>query len=146
MRRRILIGGAATALLLLMCALVLRATMRRLGRTVSPKDRADILAIEFACEAYALDHEGEYPRELTELLARAPGRRPYLAGPMLPLDPWGRPYGYEAPRGEHQSPRIWTLGRDGRPGGEGEDADLDNRAMAAQMEAWTDPPASEAQE
>lgn len=135
MRRRILIGGAATALLLLMCALVLRATMRRLGTTVSPKDRADILTIEFACEAYALDHEGENPRELTELLARAPGRRPYLAGPMLPLDAWGRPYGYEAPHGEHRSSRIWTLGRDGRPGGEGEDRDVDNWMLRAGFES-----------
>lgn len=140
MRRRILAGGAATLLLLLMCGLVLQATMRHLGTTVCRKDRADILAIESACERYALDHGGEYPPDLTDLLAREPGRRPYLAGPALPLDPWRRPYRYEAPRGEDRSPRIWTFGRDGLPGGEEDDADLGNWTIRAQIEAWTDSP------
>jgi general secretion pathway protein G len=36
-------------------------------------------------------------------------------------DGWGRPYLYESDGG---SARIWTLGRDGAPGGAGADADL----------------------
>jgi len=49
-------------------------------------------------------------------------------GPLAPKyiasvtdDGWGRPYGYESDGG---SARIWTLGRDGTPGGAGADADL----------------------
>lgn len=36
-------------------------------------------------------------------------------------DGWGRPYQYESDGG---SVRIWTLGRDGLPGGTGADADI----------------------
>ncbi|WP_081465970.1 type II secretion system protein GspG [Stigmatella aurantiaca] len=40
---------------------------------------------------------------------------------QLPRDPWGHPYGDEL-RGE--GPVVWSLGADGRPGGEGTDSDL----------------------
>ncbi|EPX61600.1 general secretion pathway protein G [Cystobacter fuscus DSM 2262] len=36
-------------------------------------------------------------------------------------DPWGHPYGYEL---REDQPRVWSLGADGAPGGEGEDADI----------------------
>ncbi len=43
----------------------------------------------------------------------------------LPVDPWGNPYQYLYP-GENGRFDIWTWGADGRPGGEGEDADIGN--------------------
>lgn len=43
----------------------------------------------------------------------------------LPLDPWGNPYQYMIP-GEHGRYDIWSWGADGRPGGEGENADIGN--------------------
>jgi type II secretion system protein G len=43
----------------------------------------------------------------------------------LSLDPWDRPYQYLSP-GQHGEIDIYTLGRDGRPGGEGPDADIGN--------------------
>lgn len=52
-------------------------------------------------------------------------RPPYLA--EIPQDPWGRPYIYEKPRRLHGATKIYrlqTLGRDGVPGGRGEDADI----------------------
>jgi general secretion pathway protein G len=52
------------------------------------------------------------------------------AGPYLkkavPLDPWGNPYQYKYP-GERGDVDLLSLGRDGRAGGSGEDADLTNR-------------------
>jgi len=50
------------------------------------------------------------------------------AGPYLtqevPLDPWNHPYLYKFP-GEHgDEPDIVSLGADGQPGGEGNDADI----------------------
>ncbi|MBX5482931.1 MAG: type II secretion system protein GspG [Myxococcaceae bacterium] len=39
----------------------------------------------------------------------------------LPKDPWGRPYHFAV---ENGIPVVTTLGRDGRPGGKGPDADL----------------------
>jgi len=48
---------------------------------------------------------------------------PYLMKD-IPLDPWGRPYLYKYP-GEHgDAPEIVSLGADGQPGGEGENADI----------------------
>ena len=39
--------------------------------------------------------------------------------------PWGNPYIYLNP-GNNREIDIYTLGRDGRPGGEGIDADIGN--------------------
>ncbi|MGH7338727.1 MAG: type II secretion system protein GspG, partial [Myxococcota bacterium] len=51
-------------------------------------------------------------------------RGPYLRK-GLPLDPWGRPYVYRSPgeRNPHGYD-LYSLGRDGRDGGTGEDTDL----------------------
>ena len=43
----------------------------------------------------------------------------------MPKDPWGNPYQYLNP-GNNGEIDIYTLGRDGRPGGEGLDADIGN--------------------
>ncbi len=40
-------------------------------------------------------------------------------------DPWGRPYVYVQP-GAHGQFDLYSLGRDGAPGGEGVDADIGN--------------------
>jgi len=50
---------------------------------------------------------------------------PYLKKDVPP-DPWGHPYVYVQP-GVHQNDfDLLSYGRDGRPGGAGEDADLTN--------------------
>ncbi|MGS0758024.1 type II secretion system protein GspG [Roseateles sp. GG27B] len=41
----------------------------------------------------------------------------------MPKDPWKNDYQYRSP-GEHGEYDLLSYGRDGRPGGEGEDADL----------------------
>jgi general secretion pathway protein G len=51
-------------------------------------------------------------------------RGPYLRQ-VVPLDPWGRPYVYLSPGIANVTAYdLYTLGRDGRIGGEGEDADV----------------------
>ena len=48
---------------------------------------------------------------------------PYLAK-EVPMDAWGRPFQYKYP-GEHgDDPDLISLGADGQPGGEGNDADI----------------------
>ncbi len=52
-----------------------------------------------------------------------PGAYPsdgYLS--QMPQDPWGNPYVYESTGGRFA---IKSLGKDGKPGGEGLDADID---------------------
>jgi general secretion pathway protein G len=43
----------------------------------------------------------------------------------VPLDPWGQAYVYKYP-GEHGDFDIVSYGRDGKPGGEAENADIGN--------------------
>jgi len=44
---------------------------------------------------------------------------------VIPLDPWGRPYAYKSPgQLNADSYDLLSLGRDGQPGGSGEDADV----------------------
>jgi len=48
---------------------------------------------------------------------------PYL-DEAVPLDPWGNPYQYRVPGEDGRPFTIVSLGADGKPGGEGNDADI----------------------
>jgi general secretion pathway protein G len=51
-------------------------------------------------------------------------RGPYLKK-AVPLDPWGRPYVFRSPGEKNANGYdLLSLGRDGQPGGSGEDADI----------------------
>jgi general secretion pathway protein G len=51
----------------------------------------------------------------------------YLQKGRIPVDPWGNSYEYEQPgQNNSYSFDLWSLGADGKPGGEGVDADLGN--------------------
>lgn len=54
---------------------------------------------------------------------RARWRGPYLDGDV-PLDPWGAPYQYSLPGANNQPLALYSLGADGKRGGEGNDADI----------------------
>ena len=94
------------------------------------KAKADIATIESGLEMYKLQF-GAYPtttQGLKALVSAPPGvnaaqyqRGGYIK--RLPDDPWNRPYLYAAP-GRHGDVDIWTLGADGKEGGEGVDADI----------------------
>lgn len=55
--------------------------------------------------------------------ARARWRGPYL-DEAVPADPWGTPYKYSIPGRDGLPFAIYSLGADGQPGGEGNDADV----------------------
>jgi general secretion pathway protein G len=97
------------------------------------KAKQDIRALEGALQLYKLDNF-YYPstqQGLDALVQKPSGEPPaknwksggYLA--RLPKDPWGNPYQYLAPglKGEID---IFTLGADGKPGGDGVDSDVGN--------------------
>jgi len=97
------------------------------------KAKADIAILDQAVEMYRLDNL-TYPATgdgLQALLAPpASLARParYRQGGYirkLPDDPWGNPYQYASP-GRHGAFDIYSLGADGRPGGEKDDADIGN--------------------
>jgi general secretion pathway protein G len=54
---------------------------------------------------------------------RSRWRGPYLDDD-LPLDPWGTPYQYAVPGSNGQPFALYSFGADGKPGGEGTDADV----------------------
>lgn len=92
--------------------------------------QAQIVALDKAIAQYRLD-TGHYPSNeqgLAALVTR-PGNEPKWGGPYLeknvPPDPWGNPYLYKNP-GEHRDYDLFSYGKDGRPGGEGVNADVTN--------------------
>jgi general secretion pathway protein G len=102
----------------------------QVGKSEVKVARAQIDAFEKALDQYRLD-TGRYPsteQGLNALLTR-PANEPKWQGPYLrkgvPLDPWGNPYQYRSP-GEKTDYDLLSLGKDGQPGGTGENADLGN--------------------
>ena len=55
--------------------------------------------------------------------AKARWRGPYL-DESVPADPWGKAYQYSIPGSEGLPFAIYSLGADGEPGGEGNNADI----------------------
>ena len=109
-----------------------------LGRVSEARDataRTQIEMLAVALDSYRLDN-GRYPTTQQGLAAlrAAPTSDPVATnwrGPYLrrevPADPWGRPYEYRSPgEANPSSYDLFTLGLDGLPGGEGEDADINS--------------------
>ena len=102
-------------------------------RAMVEKARADVATLEQAVDTYRLEMLS-FPRmtDGLEALVSQPARldRPerYRTGGYirrLPLDPWGNPYRYVVP-GRRGAYDVYSLGADGREGGEGNDADIGN--------------------
>lgn len=102
-------------------------------RAMVEKARTDVSLLEQAMETYRLENLS-YPRSEDGLqaLMKPPASltRPerYRKGGYirrLPADPWGNDYHYLYP-GRSGSFDIYSLGADGAPGGEGDDADIGN--------------------
>jgi general secretion pathway protein G len=121
------------AVLGLLAGLVGPQILRHVSEAKSTTARTQIDLLGVALDNYRLDN-GSYPTTeqglaaLRERPAREPvpsnWRGPYLRK-AVPLDPWGRPYLYRAGSSTAGSGyELQTLGRDGKPGGEGEDIDI----------------------
>ena len=102
----------------------------QIGKSEVKTARAQIDAFEKALDQYRLD-TGHYPtgeQGLNALNAK-PENEPKWAGPYLkkavPADPWGNKYVYRA-QGEHGEYDLLSYGKDGKPGGTDENADITN--------------------
>jgi general secretion pathway protein G len=92
---------------------------------------ASVKIKEFESALYLFRYDtGRFPTtaEGLDVLYRNPGRiqgwqKPYLSDKDVPLDPWGKAYFYRCP-GQFGDFDLFSLGRDGLVGGEGEDADI----------------------
>lgn len=110
----------------LLATLVVRNVMKNLSSAMGGKAQSDIVAIESALEEYAINNSGRYPDSLEPLVTPDVNGHTYLKGTVLPKDPWKNEYQYEPPGPGQPLPRIYTLGKDMQPGGEGDDRDIDN--------------------
>ena len=102
----------------------------QVGKSEVNVAKAQLDALEKALDQYRLD-VGHYPNgELgLKALVERPQNEPKWNGPYLrkavPNDPWGKPFVYKIP-GEKGDFDLISLGKDGAPGGTGENADLTN--------------------
>jgi general secretion pathway protein G len=112
------------AILAMLAAVVAPRVMNALGSSKARTARIQVEELGAALDLYRLD-VGRYPSSLEALVQDvSPGwNGPYLKKKRLPADPWGNPYHYRFP-GEHGDYDLFSLGADGRPGGEGEDGDI----------------------
>ena len=116
----------------ILAAIVAPNVIGRVDDAQVTKAKAEISNIENALKFYRLDNFA-YPTSeqgLEALVTKPadPNVRNWKDGgylPQLPNDPWGNPYLYLNP-GNQGEIDVYTLGRDGRPGGEGIDADIGN--------------------
>lgn len=121
------------AIIATLAAVVAPSIFRNVGDAKVSAAKSQIELLSLALNSYRLDNDvfpstdqgldalrtlpttGEAPRNW---------KGPYLSR-VVPVDPWGRPYVYVSPGHVNAlSFDLYSLGRDGREGGEGEDADI----------------------
>lgn len=121
------------AIIATLAAIVAPALFGNVGEARRNSARSQIQILALALDAYRLDNDA-FPTtdQGLEALRTMPvsgepptnWKGPYLRQ-LVPIDPWGRPYVYAAPGLVNpNSYDLYTLGKDGKPGGEGEEADI----------------------
>ncbi|MBO9355429.1 type II secretion system protein GspG [Bordetella petrii] len=112
----------------IMATLIVPNLMDRPDQARIVAARQDVAALMQALKLYRLDN-GRYPtaEQGLDILAGPPqpgqanNRRSYMD--RLPKDPWGTPYQYLNP-GVHGEIDVFSLGADGKAGGDDNDADI----------------------
>jgi len=121
------------AIIATLAAVVAPQVFRNVGDAKASAAKSQIEIFALALDSYRLDND-VYPSTEQGLAALRTmpttgdiprnWRGPYLRK-TVPLDPWGRPYVFVSPGTENPaSYDLYSLGRDGKIGGEGEDADI----------------------
>lgn len=117
-------------------ALVVPKVLDKVDQARVTRAKSDIQGIETALDLYRLDNF-KYPTTEQGLLALVkqpvdPTLTNYRSGgylKTLPVDPWNNVYLYVSPGSDGRDYDIFSYGRDGKPGGEGYDADISNATM-----------------
>jgi general secretion pathway protein G len=119
----------ALVILALIVGLVAPQVLGYLGRAKTDSAKVQIDHLKSSLSLYLVDM-GRYPSStegLESLVKAPPGganwRGPYVEDGKVPADPWGKPYQYELTPGGAR-PRVFSLGADAAPGGEGENEDV----------------------
>jgi general secretion pathway protein G len=119
------------AIIATLAAIVAPALFGNIGEARRNTAKSQVQILSLALDAFRLDNE-RFPttEQGLEALRTIPAdpppnwKGPYLRQ-IVPLDPWGRPYLYISPGVANPNAYdLYTLGKDGKPGGEGEDTDV----------------------
>ena len=114
-----------------LAAMIAPSFFGRIGQAKQSVARQKVTEIEKAVEIFHHDYE-RYPQSLDELIHR-PGdideskwQPPLLKSKDL-IDPWGRAFVYKCPGDHSEVPfDLYSLGADGKEGGEKDNADVVN--------------------
>jgi general secretion pathway protein G len=120
----------------ILAALIVPKLMGRTDDARIIAAKQDIATVMQALKLYKLDNF-RYPTTEQGLQALVtqpndPTITNYRAGgylPSLPKDPWNNPYQYVSPGPNGRDYEITSYGRDGKPGGEGYDADISTSTL-----------------
>ena len=121
------------AIIATLAAIVAPTLFGNVGEARKNSARSQIQILALALDAYRLDAD-QFPttEQGLDALRAFPSagdapknwKGPYLRQ-LIPMDPWGKPYVYVSPGVANPNGYdLYTLGKDGKPGGEGEDADV----------------------
>jgi general secretion pathway protein G len=121
------------AIIATLAAVIAPSLFSNVGEARKNAAKSQIQILALALDAYRVDND-DYPSsdQGLEALRSLPitgdppknWRGPYVRQ-TIPLDPWGRAYIYVSPGIVNPSAYdLYTLGRDGQPGGDGENADI----------------------
>ena len=121
------------AIIAILAAIVVPQVVGRVDEARVQRAKADVQTLAQALSIYKLDNY-HYPStdQGLDALVHKPGGQPEAANwkaggylLQLPKDPWGNDYQYVQP-GQHGAIDVYSLGADGKLGGEGNDADVGN--------------------
>ena len=123
----------AVAILAILSSIVALKVIGNVDTAQTAKAKSDIQSLSSALNMYKLGNFN-YPstdqglRALVEKPSGQPEASNWQTGgyiDRLSKDPWNRDYQYLSP-GQHGEFDVYSLGKDGQPGGEGSDADIGN--------------------
>jgi general secretion pathway protein G len=107
----------------LLATIVVPNVLGYLGKANTTVVKNDISQIATAVTNYMINNGGKAPDSLDQLQEKDSNGHSFLV--KIPNDPWKNPYIYEPPMGNDPF-RVISYGKDGAPGGEGDNADMDN--------------------
>jgi general secretion pathway protein G len=121
------------AIIAMLAALIGPRLIGQLGESRVKSTKAQVEMLSTALDSFRIDNR-RYPTQqegLKALIEKPDGINtwagPYLSKRQLPKDGWGNDYLYQVPpaRGGLDYD-LFSLGADGQPGGQGENADIGN--------------------
>ncbi len=107
----------------LLATQVVPKVLDSLGDAKWGKAGSDLSTIGGALKLFAIKNGGDFPDSLQLLVDKDDNGVAYLEQSEIPKDPWDNEYVYMPPDGSRPF-ELWTYGKDGDPGGDGDDRDL----------------------